>query len=526
MHKKKLSVHPSKTWVAAHRAATPQRNAGALKMTLLAVLLGAALHATAAPFYLVVPLPARQTPTELPPELDIAVSLSGSALPKATVNQAYSESLRPYLSVTGDPGFDPAAARWSLAGGTLPAGLALDGTTGAVAGTPTAKTSSPASFTVLASYKDEQGQAVYTIEVDGVVLNVKSIAAGQNHTCAVTTQGAAKCWGTSEYGQVGSGSTASRVYAPEQVFGLTSGVTNIAAGMSHTCAVTSQGSVWCWGNNLTGRLGDGTTIQRTRPVQVIGVQDAVSVAVSAYHSCAVTQGGAAQCWGRGSNGQLGDGSTPAMSTTPVQVVGLESGVSAIAAGNAYTCAIAAGGAVKCWGVNSIGQLGDGSTTQSATPVQVVGLEAGATAIATNTLHACAIGAGGEAKCWGSNAYGRLGDGTVTTQLTPVTVTNLGDTVIDVSVGLSHSCAVTSGGAVKCWGQNQYGKLGNGTTTDSRTPVQVLGLETAATSVAAGESHTCATTESSKLLCWGDNFYGQLGDNTGNQSLTPVEAVGL
>ena len=399
--------------------------------------------------------------------LNLEVNLAGATLPKATVNQAYTHSLQDYLDVTGDPSPDKTAASWSLTKGSLPAGLTLDEDTGQVTGTPTTKTTSPTNFTVLATYKGADGQAVYTIEVGGQVLKVKQIAAGYDHTCALTEAGGVKCWGGNAFGQLGDGSMIQR-NTPMNVVGLSTGVSSIIGGGSHTCANLS--GVWkCWGDNSSGQLGDGSTTQRNTPVNVIGLSTGVSsISAGSNHTCAVDSG-VAKCWGYNATGQLGDGSTT-QRTTPVNVVGLSSGVSSISSGNGHTCAVISGVA-KCWGRNATGQLGDGSTTQSTTPVNVVGLSSGVSSISAGTTHTCAV-ISGAAKCWGENNSNQLGDGGLTLRTTPVYVAGLGSGVSSISAGATHTCAVISGVA-KCWGAGQYGKLGNGGTTNSSTPGDVI-----------------------------------------------------
>ena len=265
---------------------------------------------------------------------------------------------------------------------------------------------------------------------------------------------------------------------PVDVSGLGSGVIAVAAGESHTCALTAGGGVKCWGNNEDGQLGDGTTTHRPTPVDVSGLGSGVSaVAAGEFHTCAVMAGGGVKCWGGNWDGQLGDGTTTSRSL-PVDVSGLGSGVSAVAAGYGHTCALtAARRRVKCWGRNSEGQLGDGTTTRHLTPMDVSGLGSGVIGVAAGDRHTCALTAGGGVKCWGRNLEGQLGDGTTIRRPTPVDVTGLGSGVSVVAAGGFHTCALTAGGGgafgVKCWGDNSSGQLG--VTPSGWTPVDVIGF---------------------------------------------------
>jgi alpha-tubulin suppressor-like RCC1 family protein len=197
-----------------------------------------------------------------------------------------------------------------------------------------------------------------------------------------------------------------------------------------------------------------------------------SVSSGFWHTCAVTSAGAAQCWGENEYGQLGIGSTT-NSAVPVTVAGLSSGVVAVSAGGDHTCALTSAGAVVCWGLNYLGQLGDGSTTDSAVPVKVAGLPSSAVAISARGSHTCAVLAGGEIACWGDNGNGQLGNGATTPSAVPVPVLGV-SSAIAVSAGGGYTCALTSTGAVVCWGDNGNGQLGNESTVGSLVPVEVVG----------------------------------------------------
>ncbi len=256
---------------------------------------------------------------------------------------------------------------------------------------------------------------------------------------------------------------------------------------------------------------------------VSGLSNAVAVSGGSTHSCALLLGGTVKCLGDNTIGQLGTGNLVS-SLTPVAVVGMTNAV-AIGAIAGYSCAVLATGTVKCWGDNTDGELDNGTTVGSTTPVTVSGLVGAATTqggLAAGGFNACAVLASGGAKCWGNNTYGQLGDGTNLSSTTPVAVSGLCNTVA-ITVGDEYSCAVLSGGTVKCWGFNTHGQLGNATTTNESTPVAVSGL-VSATAIATGSDDTCAVSAGGEK-CWGGNSVGELGDGTTTDSSTPVAVSG-
>ena len=353
-----------------------------------------------------------------------------------------------------------------------------------------------------------------------------AVSAGDAHTCAVTTAGGLKCWGLNSNGQLGDGTTTDRT-TPADVVGLTSGVAAVSAGFSHTCALTTVGGLKCWGLNEHGGLGDGTTTQRTTPVAVTGLTSGVAaISAGGVHTCALTTAGGLKCWGFNGSGQLGDGTTTDR-TTPVDVAGLTSGVTAVTVKGNHSCALTAAGGGKCWGSNNNGQLGDGTFTNRTTAVDVVGLTAGVAAVSAGRTHTCAVTTTGGLKCWGKNSNFQLGDGTSTIRTTAVDVVGLTSGVATVSAGRFHTCAVTTAGGLKCWGFNGSGQLGDGTLTKRSTPVDVAGLTSGVKAAAArGKDHTCALTTASGLKCWGLNDLGQLGDGTTTSHTTPADVIGF
>jgi alpha-tubulin suppressor-like RCC1 family protein len=366
------------------------------------------------------------------------------------------------------------------------------------------------------------------------LLEAKSnLALGEHFSCTLSNARGVKCWGQNFFGQLGNGNNPTDSPVPVDVIGLTTGVSAVAAGHFHACAVTSAGGVKCWGDNNRGQLGDDNRPNdASTPVDVVGLASGVAaIAGGGEHTCALTDAGGVKCWGYNHRGQLGDGNLGINSDTPVDVVGMASGIAAIAGGLHHTCALTQAGGVKCWGWNTNGQLGDNNPgTNSDIPVDVVGLASGVAAITGGRSHACALTEAGGVKCWGWNIFGQLGDGNSGTDSNiPTDVTGLdsGVAAITAGAGASHTCALLDTGAVKCWGYNLHGELGdNNAGTDSDVPVDVVGLSAGGYAIATGTFHTCATTEAGAVKCWGFNPFGQVGDDTMVDKDIPTDVTGL
>jgi alpha-tubulin suppressor-like RCC1 family protein len=301
--------------------------------------------------------------------------------------------------------------------------------------------------------------------------------------CAVVLLGGlstgADCWGDNSKGELGNNTTTDATSAVKVK--KLSAVQAVTTSDLHACALAHQGEVFCWGSNSNGQLGDGTTTDRHTPVAVTGLPaKATQIEAGGRHTCALLTDGSVWCWGKGGNGELGNGST-SDSSVPVQVTGLPPAVQIAIGGTQISgnssCALTIAGGVFCWGWNASGQLGNGTTTDSDIPVAVIGLGSGALAIADDGSTACAVTTAATASCWGDNSVGELGDGAIGGSVTtPVAVsgfTPLGGAIDSENAG--SVCGITMSGAAVCWGWNGDGQLGDGSTTNNPVPTPVLGL---------------------------------------------------
>lgn len=342
-----------------------------------------------------------------------------------------------------------------------------------------------------------------------------AVAAGFDHSVALKNDGTVWGWGNNLFGQLGDGTPIPGFKPPVSVTGL-SGVVAIAAGYSYTVALKGDGTVWSWGYNVAGQLGDGTTTNRPTPAQVGGLNGVVAIAAGGYRTVALKADGTVWAWGSNSNGQVGDGTTTTR-LAPVKLSGLND-VVVIAAGFDHTVAVKADGTVWAWGDNSSGQLGDGTTARKLVPVEVTGLS-GASTIAAGGQRTVVLKGDGTVWAWGYDP----GVGVIRSSASPVRVAGLSG-VSEVPAGIFHSVALKGDGSAWAWGTNVNGQLGDGTITTRLTPVEVQGLS-GVTTIAAGTSHTVALKSDGTVWGWGLNVSGQLGDSTTTDRRTPVQVLG-
>jgi hypothetical protein len=301
----------------------------------------------------------------------------------------------------------------------------------------------------------------------GSAENLRALFAGVSHACGLQEGGRAWCWGGNESGQLGDGSTEDKRAAVAVDTGTSFSL--LAAGLSHTCGLDGRGAANCWGRNLNGQLGNGSRSDRRVPTPVSGNLSFETIIAGWNHTCAITAGGLAYCWGLNGDGQLGDG-TRVDRLAPVRVSGV---FQALAAGAGHTCGIS-GDAVLCWGDNNSGQLGDGGgASGQSTPVPVLGLPSPPSALAAGAVHTCALLTDGSTYCWGQNLHGQLGNGTTENSALPVAVSG-GLRFVAIYAGGGVTCGFLGDGSEYCWGMNQGGQLGDGTRTIRSSPVRVGG----------------------------------------------------
>ena len=365
-----------------------------------------------------------------------------------------------------------------------------------------------------------------------------SVSGGARHAVALRSDGTAWTWGINMSGLIGDNTVSTfqpsdpfgngtndrhtpvQVHGPANVGVLTS-IVAVMGGEPYNFALKSDGTVWAWGNNMFGQLGDGSTVDRPVPVQVSGLTDVNALGGRGYHSLALKGDGTVWTWGFNSAGQLGDG-TLANRSTPVQALGL-TGALAVTGGYVHSVALMADHTLKSWGGNSNGQLGDGSFASRSTAVPV-GTLSNVVQVSAGWKHTLAVDGNGLVWAWGANTSGQLGDGSTASSATPTVVAGI-DHAIAVSGGDCHSAALKSDGTVWTWGCNDRGELGDGTSTERHSPTLVAGLDHVA-QIAARDYHNYALRRDGSIVAWGWNVNGQLGDGTTTDRPTPTLVSGI
>lgn len=380
-----------------------------------------------------------------------------------------------------------------------------------------------------AASSDVAVEVVTDVSLDALT-GVVAASAGPTHTCALLVTGAVKCWGADDKGQLGIGTTSAVPHrmADVVVAGLANAI-EVVTGFGYTCAVEAVGWInRCWGDNVSGELGNGTTTPTSVPNTALGVSGSIGargIASSRYSNCGRRGNDTIACWGDDYEGELGNGSKLTSSSSAVAVLNLTDAVSMTGGSFDRFCALHASGTVSCWGSNSTGALGNGNKIDQASPVAVTGL-AGAVQVASGDGHACALLVDSTVRCWGSNGEGQLGNGAFADSLTPVAVTGLANVTM-ISAGVGHTCAVLADGTARCWGADFSGELGDAKAAglSSAIPVTVLGLN-GIVAIAAGQNYSCALSAAGAASCWGVNDNGQLGDTTINEQSVPDNVLGL
>lgn len=340
-----------------------------------------------------------------------------------------------------------------------------------------------------------------------------TVSAGVQHTCAINAAQNLYCWGDASRGQIGDGTSGDGHTrgTPTRVGGV--GVwASVSAGGQHTCGITEASNLYCWGRNDFGQVGDGTQDDRPTMKRVGGVGVWIAVSAGGFHTCGITEAKNLYCWGRNYNGEIGDGTSGnnRLALTRIGGAGVWSQVSL---GDQSSCGITTADNLYCWGWNQEGQIGDGTKEDKHALTRIGGAGVWASIAPSTTYHTCGITLAKNLYCWGNNAAGQIGDGTTGTDR--VVPTKVGGSGVWSAAdgGIYHSCGITSARNLYCWGNNSRGQIGDGTTRTFQLAMKRVGGSGVWARLATGSEHTCGITVGKNLYCWGHNQYGQIGDGS-------------
>ena len=344
---------------------------------------------------------------------------------------------------------------------------------------------------------------------------ISKVLAIKSATCARKGESQIKCWGLNINWSLGANPiTLSTTHLPTPVQSLTEPLRSFSAGATHVCAVTQLGAMKCFGDNSSAQLGINSSANSFAAVSPARLADGVLWSASGFEaSCAIVRDNRLKCWGE----NIG---------TPQDVPGAERGVFQVTVGYRHKCLLNENFGVQCWGANESGQLGTKLSVASVDmPLSVEGLDTGVVQVAAGHSHSCALNGSGSVFCWGKNDHGQLGDGSTAQRTEPVEITSLGSDVLALSLATDYSCALKAGGAVWCWGNNSKGQLGDGTLSSRSVPSEVLSLQPENIALSAGSGHACAMDSMERIQCWGEERFGQLGAAaTYGNNVAPVSVV--
>ena len=441
---------------------------------------------------------------------------------------------------------------------SLPTGLAFDNSTGKISGTPEVLQTTAVTYTIWAnnsggSFSDQinvtvndHSPAPINFYGENITLNYNQtltpitivetepdlIAAGEDHSCAIKADGTVRCWGEGSSYRLGYGNNGDRSTPTATAsLGTNRTAVDITAGDTHTCVILDDGTVSCWGSNNYGELGDGTTTTRSTPTQTLSLgRPAIAIEAGFDFTCALMDNGSIMCWGRNHYGQLGRGYTNTSSSsqpTPMYTVPLPTGRHAVSIdiGHYHVCAVLDNGSIACWGPGNSNRLGTGSVANQNTPTVIQFFDASnpAVDVALGRYSGCGLLENGSVTCWGKGWLGTGNQNQVQSTAGNIWPNfGTGRTAVKVELGRWHNCALLDNSNVKCWGADGTQQMGNGGGTTSQTTPKKVNFATGIVpkEIISGHWHTCVVSQTHEMYCWGDGASGKLGDGAGTHNPTP------